>query len=158
MSAPGTGVWLPATTRTPGCTAGLYVFDGKTHPACPLCHKPYREPTPILNLYSSRTGDSFRPDGHRVTVYDGLSLYRWHANRFVFPNERLEDKDAKRMAYVQRHDGGWVLVNQALPDMMDVKTKTPIPTGQHIKLEEGAMILLEKGQGGRLIQVQLTAG
>lgn len=48
------------------------------------------------------------------------------------------------------------LINRNLPDMMDVTEKKPIAIGEYVPLTEGRQILLDKGQGGRLIVVQLV--
>lgn len=50
----------------------------------------------------------------------------------------------------------WILINRNLPDMMDVTEKKPIAIGEYVPLTESRQILLEKGQGGRLIVVQLV--
>jgi serine/threonine protein kinase len=144
--------------RNMSCEMGMFVFDNRRAPRCPLCGSAYADVAPILNLYSSRGDGAFRPDGHRVTVYDGLSLYPWHVNRFVFPNERLAEADRKRVAYVQRHGGGWVIVNAGLPGMRDVTAGREIAVGAAAALAEGAKILLSKENGGRLVQVQLADG
>ncbi|MEM6490023.1 MAG: lipopolysaccharide kinase InaA family protein [Pseudomonadota bacterium] len=141
-----------------GCNAGMYVFDNSRRPHCPLCQQPYDHVAPILNLYSSRGSGDFRPDNHRVTVFDGLSLYPWHANRFVFPSERLTGNERQRMAYVRWHDGAWHLVNERLPDMLELPDKKPIAPGQGVVLSEGKQILLSREDGGRLISVQVANG
>ena len=40
--------------------------------------------------------------------------------------------------------------------MYDVSHKTPIPIGGKIKLDNNIQILLKKGQGGRLVMVQMA--
>ena len=138
------------------CEAGLYVFDNSTHPRCPLCGTHHDKVVPILNLYSSRGKGSFRPDGHRLTVFNGFSLYPWHVNRFVVPNERLDPAARKRVGYVVWHGGNWVLVNETLDSMHDVNAGKEVPRGGFVSLTEGARILLSKEDGGRLAQVQLA--
>ncbi len=157
--------WETALVRTadmllpcakPGCEMGMYVFDNTTQPRCPLCATPYGRPAPILNLYSARPGTGFRPDNHRITVYDGLSLYPWHAHRFVFPNERLDVAQRARVAYVQFHDGHWHLVNAGLPEMRDIAAERDIAVGDSVALTDGHQVLLTRADGGRLIHVQLA--
>ena len=110
----------------------------------------------MLNLYSAAPNGSYRPDNHRIMVYSGQSLFKWHADNRIFPNEKLKAEDAKRIGYFMLHQGNWWLVNENLTDMVDVNTKQSIPIGGKMKLEEGAKILLKKGEGGRLIVVQMT--
>ena len=140
----------------PGCEMGMFAFDNTTRPTCPLCGTRYPTVVPILNLYSSRPGGSFRPDGHRLTVYDGLSLYPWHASRFVFPNERLDPALRDRVAYLRWHEGAWRLVNAGLPDMVEVETGRAVGVGEMTTLAEGRQILLSREDGGRLVQVQIA--
>ena len=142
--------------KASGCAMGWFVYDNARHPRCPYCGTLYPEDVPILNLYSSRAGGSFRPDNHRITIYDGIGLYSWHSNRFKFPNERLPLAESQRVAYFQKHRGAWHIVNEKLPDMKDVRTDTSIPPGGNAVLEEGAQYLLDRQDGGRLIQVQMT--
>ena len=68
----------------------------------------------------------------------------------------MKSEDAKRIGYFVLHQGNWWLVNENLTDMVDVNTKQSIPIGGKVKLKEGAKILLKKGEGGRLIVVQMT--
>ena len=138
------------------CTGKWYVFDNTHTPKCPFCGTAYGQDVPILNLYSARSGESFRPDNYRVTVYDGIGLYAWHANRFKTPNERLPQAERGRLAYFQRHNNQWHMVNEGLPHMRDVANAAPIGIGESVVLTDGAQILLDRENGGRLIQVQLA--
>ena len=89
-------------------------------------------------------------------VYSGQSLFKWHADKRVFPNEKLQAADARRVGYFVLHQGDWWLVNENLPDLTDVKNKTPVTIGGKIKLEDGVQLLLQKGDGGRLVVVQMA--
>ncbi|MEJ6402124.1 helix-hairpin-helix domain-containing protein [Yoonia sp. 2307UL14-13] len=138
------------------CTGKWFVFDNSTKPTCPFCATDYGQEVPVLNLYSSRSDGPFRPDNHRVTVYDGIGLYAWHANRFKSPNERLLPADRTRLAYFRRHDDQWFIVNEGLSGMKDITNDAPIPIGGNTILDDGAQILLDPAHGGRLLHVQLT--
>ena len=142
----------------PHCEQKWYAFDNKVKPACPFCGTPHSGSLPVLNLYSAAPNGSYRPDNHRIMVFSGQSLFKWHANSNIFPNERLKPEDARRVGYFVQHNGDWYLVNENLPEMYDVVNKTPVAIGGKIKLEDGAQILLEKGQGGRLLMVQMAGG
>lgn len=37
----------------------------------------------------ARQQGNFRPDNHRLMVWTGQSIYAWHANNLIAPNERL---------------------------------------------------------------------
>ncbi|MDD2867780.1 lipopolysaccharide kinase InaA family protein [Neomegalonema sp.] len=138
------------------CEMGWYVFDNTSKPKCPHCGTPYQGKLPILNLYSSRQKDSYRPDNHRVMVWDGQSLFPWHMNRNFIPNENTTPAQRRRVGYFQRHAGEWHLVNEAMPDMRDLVAKRDVAIGGNVKLVEGAQILLSRAEGGRLIQVQMS--
>lgn len=142
--------------RNPRCAQKWYVFDNSTRPCCPFCQTQHLGPLPVLNLYSSRQQGQFRPDNHRLMVWTGQSLYAWHANSLIVPNERLSDEQKKRVGYFVLHGGVWWLVNEALPQMMDAASKTPVPIGDKIALVEGSQILLDKNEGGRLLLVQMV--
>ncbi|MBF0623476.1 MAG: kinase [Magnetococcales bacterium] len=140
------------------CEMGWYVFDNSTKPKCPFCGTPYNGKLPVLNLYSSRHSGSYQRDNHRVMVWDGQSLFPWHVNRKVFPNEHLTPEQKKRVGYFQLHQDDWYLINEGMPQMHDVAAKKDVPIGRHVKLTDGSQFLLSREDGGRLIQVQLVNG
>ncbi len=140
------------------CEMGWYVFDNSTKPKCPFCGTPYAGQLPVLNLYSSRHSGSYQPDNHRVMVWDGQSLFPWHVNRNIFPNEHLSPAQKKRVGYFQCHQGEWFLVNEGMPRLRDIAEKKDVPIGQNVKLTDGGQFLLSDEEGGRLIQVQLVKG
>ncbi|MBF0200923.1 MAG: kinase [Desulfamplus sp.] len=142
--------------QNPQCTEKWYLFDNTRKPACPFCKTEYRGSLPILNLYSSHVGGKFKPDNHRLMVYTEQSLFKWHINRRVIPNERLPAGDRKRVGYFIFHNGRWLLVNENIPELYDCVGKKSVPIGNHITLEEGSQILFSKEEGGRLAFVQLV--
>ena len=138
------------------CDQKWYVFDNSTKPCCPFCGTPHKGKLPILNLYSSRTAGRYLSDEHRLMVYTDQSLFLWHVNNLVAPNERLTDAQKKRVGYFVLHNGVWWLVNEGLPDLTDITTKTPIPIGGKVELKDGQQLMLAKGDGGRLAVVQMV--
>ena len=92
-------------------------------------------------------------------VYDKQTLYMWHANRLIEPNEKTKDEDKKPVGDFHFHNGQWILINRRLPGMFDISSdgsKQQIPVGQYVPLTEGRRILLSTEDGGRLIVVQLV--
>lgn len=91
-------------------------------------------------------------------VWTGQSLYRWHSNNLVSPNERLTAEQKKRIGYFVLHNGSWWLVNEGLKEMLEINgdSKIPVPVGEKVELTDGKKILLEKGDGGRLVVVQMV--
>lgn len=142
--------------RNPACAQKWYVFDNTTKPCCPFCGAPFKGKLPIFNLYSSHKEGQYRPDNHRLMVWTEQSLFLWHVNNLVAPNEKLADDQKKRVGYFVLHNDVWWLVNERLSDLMDVAAKTSIPIGGKIALKDGQQILLAKGDGGRLAVVQMV--
>lgn len=144
--------------QNPKCEQKWYVFDNSTKPKCPFCGTEHKGKLPVLNLYSSRKEGQFRPDNHRLMVWTGQSLFHWHSNNLVAPNEKLTDEQKKRVGYFVLHQDSWWLVNEKLPDMLEINgaAKTSIPMGGKVELTDGKQILLEKGDGGRLVVVQMV--
>jgi serine/threonine protein kinase len=161
---PSAADWESALIRTmdmiqpcsAGCDMGWFVFDNSRAPVCPHCGTAYRGKLPVLNLYSSRTKGSFHADNHRVMVWNGQSIFPWHVNRTIFPNEHLNAALKKRVGYFQLHDGDWYLVNEAMPGMKNISTDKEIAIGDNVKLEDGLQVLLSAQEGGRLIHVQMA--
>ncbi|HBG95269.1 MAG TPA: kinase [Chromatiaceae bacterium] len=140
----------------PDCQQGWYVFDNSRAPACPFCQTPYRGLLPVLNFYSSRQGGSYRSDGQRLMVYTGQSLFPWHVDRQITPNERLSDAQKRRVGYFVLHQDMWWLVNEAMPQCLDATTGKPIPINARVQLRDGLQLLFSKQAGGRLVVVQMA--
>lgn len=144
--------------QNPDCEQKWYVFDNTKKPTCPFCKTGYKGKLPILNLYSCHLKGKFMSDNHRLMVYTEQSLFKWHINRKVVPNERLSPEEKKRVGYFILHNGNWLLVNQNIPDLYDNKLKKQIPPGKTAILEEGTQLLFSKEDGGRLAFVQMVDG
>jgi hypothetical protein len=91
-------------------------------------------------------------------VWTGQSLFPWHANNRIAPNERLSEAQKRRVGYFVLHQERWWLVNEGLPDLMEANTKTPIPIGGQLEIKDGQQILLAREDGGRLAVVQMVSG
>lgn len=139
------------------CEQKWYVFSGKTHPICPYCGTAYKGKLPVLNLYSSRQAGNYRPDDHRLMVWNGQSIYAWHANRLIAPNERTTDEQKRRIGYFVYHQEQWWLVNERINGLMVLPDKRHIAIGDKIALTEGLQFILSTEEGGRLVAVQLIS-
>lgn len=140
----------------PDCLKGWYVFDNSTRPVCPYCGTPFRGQLPVLDFYSSRNGSAFRPDQHRLMVYNNQYMYRWHVDRSIFPNERLSEADKKPVGYFVFHKNRWIFINQTLPHLKDLNTQKEVPPGNYVELKNGTQLLLSPEQTGRLAHVSLV--
>ena len=165
LKRPGADEWETALIKTVdllqpcpnhNCSHKWFVFDNKVSPSCPYCKTPYTDALPVLNFYSSREENKFLPDNYRLMVYHNQYIYPWHTNRLVFPNEKLSEEQKQALGYFVKHQGKWILVNKNLPDLYDVNNKKTIPVGEHVVLEEGVKLLMERGIGGRLIHCQMA--
>lgn len=144
--------------QNPDCNEKWYVFDNKLKPKCPFCSSPYKRQLPVLNLYWSPTAGKFKPENHRLMVYDKQSLYMWHVSRLISPNEKTKPEHKKPVGDFHFHNGRWVLINRSLPGMYDKSEDKKIEPGEAVALEEGKKILLSGENGGRLIVIQLVNG
>ena len=108
-----------------------------------------------MNLYSSKKEGKFLPDNHRLIVWTGQSLFQWHTNSLVAPNETLTDAQKKRAGYFVFHQNAWWLVNESLPGLINAADKSVIPIGSKVMLQEGTQLLFGKNSGDRLAVVQL---
>lgn len=145
--------------KNPKCLQKWYLFDNTTSPQCPFCGTAHEGSLPILNFYSSRQEGSFLPDNHRLIVWTGQSLYLWHTNKFIAPNEKLSSEQKKRVGYFLFHEGVWLFVNERLTELADVSVSGEhrlIPIGGSIELRESTKILFSKEDGGRLAVVQMA--
>lgn len=162
---PSAGDWLKALVKTTDlvqpctnseCQAKWFVFDNTIKPKCPFCGAEYHGVLPILNLYYSPRPGKFVPENYRLMVYHKQCLYMWHVNKFVFPNENLKAEDRKPVGDFYFDGKRWLLINRTLPDMFDVSLKKPIAVNSFVELREGKQIMLGKGEGARLIVVQMV--
>ena len=162
---PSAAEWEDALVKTcdlvqpcqnPNCEAHWYVFDNTTKPRCPFCGQDYKGQLPILNFYYAPSHGKYMSENYRLMVYDKQTLYKWHSNNLISANEKTSAEDKKPVGDFHFHNGQWILINRRLPDMYDVTDKKPITIGGYVPLTDGRQILLDKGQGGRLIVVQLV--
>lgn len=140
----------------PTCRQKYFVYDNSMRPVCPFCKTKYGKSIPVFDLYSNRGGGKFTPDNLRLVGYHNQYLFRWHMNSSVMPSEKLTANDKKPVGYISWHQGKWMLVNQAMPALKDVKASKPIPVGQGVELVSGLQLLLDDQTGGRLVNVQVA--
>jgi len=142
------------------CPGKWYAFDNSKKPSCPFCAHPYKGQLPVINLYSDTSGKGqFRADNHRLMIYKDQSIFPWHIDKNIVPNERLKDKDNARIGYCIFHKGQWIFVNERLNDMYDYTDNNnvkKIEKNQSIVLNDGVKILVKSGRSSRLLLVQLV--
>ncbi len=141
------------------CTHKWYVFDNSTKPKCPFCGTAFSGTLPVLNLYTNYGKGVYRDDKHRLMVYSNQYLYKWHANRNVVLSPSLSADDMKPVGYFSLYNGKWLFVNQKLATMADVTkdgAPKPVPMGGQVELVEGQKLMLDSGDGGRVVVVQMV--
>lgn len=138
------------------CESKWFVFDNSTKPRCPFCGQEYHGQLPVLNLYYSPKKGIFKPENYRLMVYDKQTLYKWHVNRFITPNEKTSNEDKKPVGDFHFFNGKWILINRRLNNLYDKEFDKKIEIGQYVELTEGKKVLLSTEDGGRLIIVQLV--
>jgi serine/threonine protein kinase len=139
------------------CVKGWYVFDNSTKPVCPYCGTKFKGLLPVLDLYSSRDGKKFKPDDHRIMVYNNQYIYPWHVRRTVFPNEKLSQADKKPAGYFTFFKNKWIFINQTLTSLRDVTNSKDVPIGQFIEMSAGLQLLLSPEADGRLVNVSMVS-
>jgi serine/threonine protein kinase len=138
------------------CVKKWYVFDNSTKPVCPYCGTKFKGQLPVFDFYSSRDGQNFRKDNHRLMIYNNQYLYPWHVFRNIFPNEKLSDAEKKTVAYFAFHKNEWILINQTLDSLIDVTHNTPVPMGKSVALTNDLQLQLSTKPEGRLVKVSLV--
>lgn len=138
------------------CEHEWFVFDNKLKPKCPFCKTQYTKQLPLLNLYYSPKPTVFKPENVRVMVYDNQSLYMWHVNRFISPNEKLSSEEKKPVGDFHFFNGKWILINRKLNSLYDKDENRKIEIGEYVELTEQKKILLSTEDGGRLVLVQIV--
>lgn len=139
-----------------GCKQKWYIFDNSISPKCPFCGVPYKGLLPVVNFYSERNKGKFVSDNHRLMVYSNQSLFPWHTNRLIQPNERLSENQKHRQGYFVLHNHQWYLVNEQIKGLVDVQNKQQYPIGSQIIISDGLQLLTGKKKGDRLFHFQMV--
>ncbi|MDR3204731.1 MAG: kinase [Deltaproteobacteria bacterium] len=140
------------------CVKGWYVFANTTRPVCPYCGKVFKGQLPVLDFYSSRDGQKFLPDNHRLMVYNDQYLYLWHVKRNLFPNEKLSENEKKPVGYFSFFKKRWIFINQTLETLADITNgkQKPIAIGSYVEMVNGLQLRLSSEPNGRLVNVSLV--
>lgn len=138
------------------CTEKWYVFDNTSKPKCPFCGTPHKGTLPVVDLYYKYKDNVWKPENHRLMVYNNQYLFKWHISKKVIRNESLTAEDKKPVGYFTFYNDRWVLVNQSLPNMKDITENKIIPINTMVELTDGKKIMLSDEDGGRLIYITLT--
>lgn len=138
------------------CEQKWYVFDNTHSPKCPFCGTPHKGTLPVLDLYYEFKPTVWKPENHRLMVYNNQYLFQWHANRNIIRNERLTAAQKVPVGYFVFHQGKWVLVNQQLTSLKDLTEDKEIPIGSMVELTDGKRLLLSREEGGRVVIITIA--
>jgi len=159
---PSADEWEAALVRTsdllhpcanPRCEMKWFVYDGTGRATCPYCRTRVGHDVPMLDLHSMRQAGIWSRDEHRLTLHDGKSLFAWHVDRGIVPNEKLPATERARVGYVQFHREAWYLVNERLPELTTDDAHVPI--GQPLRLQDGQQVRFSNQPGGRMAEVRI---
>jgi serine/threonine protein kinase len=138
------------------CEQKWYVFDNTNSPRCPFCETKHQGTLPILDFYYQFRPTVWKPENHRLMVYNDQYLFQWHTNRNLARNEKLTPSQKTPVGYFTFHLNKWVFVNQTLATMVDKTDNKDIPIGTMVELTHGKQLLLSKEEGGRVVVVTIA--
>ena len=138
------------------CEQKWYVFDNTNTPKCPFCGTAHKGTLPILDLYYQFRESVWKPENHRLMIYDNQYLFQWHVNRNITRNEKTTAEQKVPVGYFTFHNNKWVFVNQKLTSMKDVTEDKEIPIGSMVELTDGKKLLLSKEDGGRVVVITIA--
>ena len=138
------------------CEQKWYVFDNKNTPKCPFCGTSHRGILPVLDLYFKFSESVWKPENHRLMVYNNQYLFQWHVNRNIVRNEKITTEQKVPVGYFTFYNNKWVLVNQKLTSLKDLTENINIPIGGMLDLTDGKKILLSDEEGGRIVIITMA--
>ena len=147
---------LVQTCGNSSCEQKWYVFDNTNTPKCPFCGTKHQGTLPVLDFYSQFKEGVWKPENHRLMVYNNQYLFQWHVNKNIIRNERLTAAQKVPVGYFTFHNNKWVFVNQKLTSLVDKTENIDIPIGGMLELADGKQILLSKEEGGRVMLITLA--
>ncbi len=162
---PTADMWEQALLKTtdlmqpcvnPTCEQKWYVFDNTNSPKCPFCGTKHQGTLPVLDLYFRFKEDIWRPENHRLMVYNNQYLFQWHVNRNIARNEKLTVEQKIPVGYFTFHNNKWVLVNQKLTSLKDLTEGKEIGINEMVELTDGKKLLLSKEDGGRIVVITMA--
>lgn len=165
MQRPNADMWEQALLKTTdlmqtclntNCEQKWYIFDNTNNPKCPFCGTAHKGLLPMLDLYYQFRPGVWKPENHRLMVYNNQYLFQWHANRHVIRNEKLTAEQKIPVGYFVFHDNKWKLINQKLSSLKDLTDDKEIPIGTMVEITDGKRLLLSREDGGRVVLITMA--
>ena len=139
--------------QNPSCPAKWFVLHDVRKPVCPFCGTRIQG-TEIVRFHlkkelRGKPGQWVRSD--TLVVYHNMPLFGWH----IFSNRFADEKaDRSMQAYVVKHQGQWLLVNQKVEKMLSPQGN-PVPPGKAILLRSGEVFRMSDTPDGYLAEVEI---
>lgn len=136
--------------ENPSCKNKWFILRDETRPVCPFCGTRVKSGIISLSLQSEVRGKKgvYRTGGELIAG-DGLPLFDWH----FFSNIHNDEKAEPIMrAYICRHNGMWLLVNQGMEGMTSPSGRL-VPCGKAIELKDGVVFRMTDRPNGMLCSV-----
>ncbi|ODH01467.1 serine/threonine protein kinase [Nostoc sp. KVJ20] len=141
----------------PQCLSQWFVLHDHNNIKCSFCDLQPQGSTLILNLFVQRRHGQWNRDG-KLVVYNGLSLFKWHAFDNIFPGQ---EADKTPQAYFVFHENKWLLINQKLTSLTSPEGSMVAPAaisgqaGEAIELKDGIRFHFSQDPHGRMVEVQM---
>lgn len=113
---------------------------------CPFTGKPIRSVVPFAWLYHENKPGNWVRENHSLTIYNKLSLFKWHTTDHCSPDEYC---DRTPEGYFVYHDNRWWLVNQS-QSTWQIVHGNKIQNGQSVEVIQNLKLLVGPQPGGRL--------
>jgi len=135
----------------PNCEYKFFVFYDTSMPVCPFCNTKINNQEIIrFKLKAEARGRSGQwMDVGEINITHNIPLFKWHIFSNIFPDEKA---DRTLQAYVCKHNGQWLLVNQSTTGMLSPSGNS-VPAGQAILLKDGVVFRASREDRGMLIEV-----
>ncbi len=138
----------------PSCEQKWFVLYDIKKPVCPFCKTRVKN-SEILRFElkaESRGCPGQWLNVNELVVHHNTPLFKWHIFSNVFADEKA---DRTMQAYVCKHNGQWLLVNQNVNGMLSPGGNS-VPAGQAILLKDGVVFRASREDRGMLVQVSLA--
>lgn len=140
--------------ENPDCKEKWFVLYDINKPVCPFCKCRIRN-TEIVKFILKKEMRGKKGQWIKygeLMVYNNMPIFSWHVYSNIFADEKA-DRDL--MAYVVKHHGQWLLVNQKINGMRSASGNI-VPAGKAILLKNGESFRISEEENGNLIEVVIT--
>lgn len=135
----------------PNCQSKWFILLDANHPVCPFCgtriHNSEVVKLKLKKELRGKSGQWIHTDD--LVVYHNMPLFAWHIYSNVFADEKA---DRQLQAYIVKHQGQWLLINQRVNGMKSPNGNI-VPPGKAILLKNGDHFKMSDDTNGYLAEV-----